>query len=123
MSDRQAATGIRKRTVDARGACHFVLARQFVLPNPQDTPTGGFQRFPHQAVSVQVAGQLSLPKRTVRPGLGPVQRTPVPKTAIDEDRQSLSREGEVWMAENRVIAPPPRDFPLPEQSQQSKFGR
>jgi hypothetical protein len=45
----------------------------------------------------------------------------MPKAAVDEKRQPLLAEYEIWSAENLLISPPSCDFALPQKAGKGKL--
>jgi hypothetical protein len=71
-----------------------VLA-SLVLPDPQDAPPVADQTLVGITVTTNVPGKFGRPEASVRLWEGRVLGTGVPKTAVDEDDKTLTREHEI----------------------------
>lgn len=71
------------------------LHRCFVLPDPDDGPSGGAERSIIEPITLFVSRDLGAPIRSIGSGSRPVLWTPVPEAAIDKDGNPLATKHEV----------------------------
>jgi len=100
----------------------FVLLCEFVLPDAQDPPAGLAEGAGDEPVADLVCGQFLPPERGVVAWFGTVLRTPVPETAVHEDRQAVAAKDEVRLPENGLIPPPAKNPSPAENEDEGQFG-
>ena len=93
--DVAACTSAARASLDGRGDDFRSDVRIVVFPNPDREPTRLDEFRIGLAVSSAVRFNLLLPPAGVRLRPGRVLLTPVPKTAVDEDRDSRASENNV----------------------------
>jgi hypothetical protein len=84
----------------------LILSCEFVPPDAKDAPAGAAEGAVDETVAGYVAGDLGFPELRVAFGLGGVDRTAVPETAVHEDGEFELGENEVRFAEDRGFAAP-----------------
>ena len=91
-----------------------IWPREIVLPKPDDTPAGFSQRARYKPVACLVPGQLTAPERAVVFWFCGVLGTTMPEASVNEHRQLVHLENEIWFPEHRLITPPAVDAVVSE---------
>jgi hypothetical protein len=93
-----------------------------MLPNPHNPPSGTAKPAINKTVSFPVVGNFGVPKFPVALRTLVALRASVPKTAVHEYNNPFAPEGEIRLAEKRLVAPPAGDAVLPEYFNQAQLG-
>ena len=86
-----------------------------MFPNPQDAPSGCGEAFVGIEIAPLVRLNLVSPEIGIALGARAMLWATVPKAAVDEDRNAMAREGDIWPR----CAPPsanPKIHAVPEPS-------
>lgn len=90
-----------------------------MLPHPNDAPSGDREPSVRVAIPCHVGVDLLAPPSCVRSWGASVLRAPMPETAVDKDRNSLSRKSNVGSATHsreRVVHAEPQSFAVKRRS-------
>jgi hypothetical protein len=93
-----------------------------VLPHAQDHPIAKAQRPFDESVAFHVGVYFLLPESSVLFGQSPVNGTPMPEAAIDENCDALRSKHKVRPSENRLIPSPPRHSQGSKKAGESDLG-
>ena len=86
----------------------MVLTPGFALPNDYHSPTGGSQGRLSLAIAIHIAGQFLLPELTIRRRhiCEPAPWMLMPKTPMDKDNRSETRQNDVWSPREAPVMQP-----------------
>lgn len=94
-----------------------------MFPKPQDFPAAPAKLTRNSSVSKMIPFQLRTPVASVHSRRSAVDRTFVPKTAVDEYRHSIVHKNEVWFAREVRMSSPSSNGKTTENFEQSELGR
>lgn len=83
-----------------------------VFPYAYHRPAVRSERFVYSLIPNSIAFELGSPIRLIHPRLPPMLRAPVPEASVNENRDSLFREHQVWpdadiLRKNHLMFPEP----------------
>jgi hypothetical protein len=96
-----------KCPLDSPQQPRFVLALQFVLPNPQHQPSGFSQLTVDDQSSPAIGSDLPPPESAVAFRFPVAARAAVPETTINKYSHSQFQKDEIRPSMNPIPSPPP----------------
>lgn len=94
-----------------------------MLPYPQHTPPKATQLVCAVTIPVAVRGNLGFPVAPVIGGQSVASRTAVPKTAVNENCQSLGMKHKIGLSRKVSVSAPPVDSGLTQKTHEHYFRR
>lgn len=94
-----------------------------MLPNTDDLPSKAVQFAVHMPVPFAICRNFSIPEFLIATWSLVALRATVPETAVYKNNNPFAPEGEIRLAQKRLIAPPAGDAVLSEDCNQAQLRR